>query len=232
MTVDNEFLRECSSFSIFNRQFPIGYDFYQLVYFLSVGLYMDVALKNRNQEIVEAIRNGQNSLALHYLYESALPHIIKYISQNSGDEDEAKDIFQDAVVALFTTIKLGKFDEEKDPRAFLYHVARNLWINRIKKRNRQFDISKMQPQVSEESPLSVVITSEKQEAIEKLMELAGTKCKELLKYSLYDDMSMKEIAAIMGFSGENVAKSTHYRCKQKLIELVQNDQDLIRIFKE
>lgn len=186
---------------------------------------------NRDQEIVAAIQNGQNSVALNHLYKTALPPIIKYIAQNNGDEDEAKDIFQDAVVALFTTIKLGKYDETKDVNGFLYFVARNLWINRVKKRNRQFDIDKARLPMSEESPYAVVVTDEKKKAIEELMDRVGAKCKELLRYSLYENLSMKEIAVKMGFAAETVAKTTHYRCKQKLIEIVENDRHLIELFK-
>src|SRR6187402_2389059 len=100
--------------------------------------------KERNEEIIEAILNGKNTQVLNYLYETALPQIIRFICQNNGDEDEAKDIFQDAVVSLFTTVKLGKYEREKDVNGFLYFVSRNLWINRIKKRNRQYDVSRIQ----------------------------------------------------------------------------------------
>ncbi len=192
---------------------------------------MAMLAKNKNQEIIDAIKNGHNSIALNYLYETTLPHIIRFISQNNGDEDEAKDIFQDAVISLFTTIKLGKYNEEKEVGSFLYFVSRNLWINRIKKRNKQFDISKIQHTMLEESHLAIIITEEKQTVIDKLMDKAGLKCKELLKYYIYDNLSMKEIASIMGFSGETVAKSTHYRCKQKLVEMVENNHDLINLFK-
>lgn len=188
--------------------------------------------KANKVEIIDAIKNGQNSMVLNYLYESTLPFIINYVSKNNGDEEEAKDVFQDAVVALFTTVKLGKFDESKDPGAFLFHVSRNLWINRIKKRNRQFDISTIQLTELDESPLALVISKEKQLAIDQLMDRVGAKCKELLKYSIYDNLSMKEIAALMGFAGETVAKSTHYRCKQKLIELVGKDKNWIKLFKD
>ncbi len=180
---------------------------------------------------MEAIKSGQNHVALHQLYKTALPMIVKFISRNNGDEDEAKDIFQDAVVALFTTIKLGKFEEGKDVNGFLFHVSRNLWINRVKKRNRHYDISKAGLSMSEESPLAVVITDEKKRAIEELMDKAGSKCKELLKYVLYDGLPMKEIAVKMGFAAEAVAKTTHYRCKQKLIDLVENDKNLLALFR-
>jgi RNA polymerase sigma factor (sigma-70 family) len=182
--------------------------------------------KDKNQEIIEAILKGQNTRVLNRLYETALPQITKFICANNGDIDEAKDIFQDAVVSLFTTVRLGRFEQGKDVNGFLYFVSRNLWINRIKKRNRQLDISKTQLPYIEDSPHAVYITREKEEVIDRFLELVGSRCKQLLKYVIYDNLSMKEIAVLMDLAGETVAKSAHYRCKQKMMDLVDNDLTL------
>lgn len=183
----------------------------------------------KNQEIINAILNGNNTQVLNDLYKTALPQIIKFVCQNNGDVDEAKDIFQDAVVSLFTTVKLGKYDAEKDVNGFLFFVSRNLWINRIKKRNKQFDISNISMPLIEESPMAVYISKDKEILIDKFMNMLGAKCKEILKYVIYDNLSMKEIAKLMNFGGETVAKSTHYRCKQKMMEIISNDQSLVKL---
>jgi len=193
---------------------------------------MDMTIKNKSQEVVDAILNGHNTKVLNYLYKTALPQITKFICINDGDEDEAKDIFQDAVVSLFTTVKLGKFDVEKDVNGFLFFVSRNLWINYVKRRGRQLDISKMHMSMYEESQTAVMITAEKEEMINQFLEKAGTKCKQVLKYVIYDDYSMKEIAKLMNFASEAVAKTTHHRCKQKLMDLVANNKALINLFKD
>jgi RNA polymerase sigma factor (sigma-70 family) len=193
---------------------------------------MDMTAKNKSQEVVEAILSGQNSKVLNYLYKTALPQITKFICINNGDEDEAKDIFQDAVVSLFTTVKLGKFDIEKDVNGFLFFVSRNLWINYVKKRGRQLDISKMHISMYEESQMAVMISDEKKALIDEFLGKAGYKCKQVLKYVIYDDYSMKEIAKLMNFASEAVAKTTHHRCKQKLIELVANNKAVINLFKD
>jgi RNA polymerase sigma factor (sigma-70 family) len=187
--------------------------------------------KDKNQEIIDAILNGHNTKVLNHLYQSALPQIMKYICLNNGDEDEAKDIFQDAVVSLFTTVRLGKFEQGKDVNGFLYFVARNLWINRVKRRNRQMDISTMLMEPLEDSHLAVIITKEKEALIDRVMSKVGDKCKQLLKYVIYDNLSMREVAEKMNFAGETVAKSTHYRCKQRLMELVEKDGAMINFLK-
>ncbi|HTF82814.1 MAG TPA: sigma-70 family RNA polymerase sigma factor [Cytophagales bacterium] len=191
-----------------------------------------MADNKKDKEIINAIRTGNNSFVLNHLYKVALPKIIRLVIQNNGDEEEAKDVFQDAVVALFNTVKLNKYDENREIDGFLYFVARNLWINRIKKRNRQQDIMDTKLDEYTDSPLVSMISEEKQTAINELMEQIGTQCKELLKYAMYDGLSMKEIAQKMGLSGETVAKTTHYRCKQKLAKLIYGNKTLISLFKE
>ena len=84
----------------------------------------------------------------------------------------------------------------------------------------------------EESQTAVMITAEKEEMINQFLEKAGTKCKQVLKYVIYDDYSMKEIAKLMNFASEAVAKTTHHRCKQKLMDLVANNKALINLFKD
>lgn len=182
----------------------------------------------KNKLIINAILNDDNSKVLNELYQSSLPQIVRYVCQNNGDEDEAKDVFQDAVVSLFTTVKLGKYDLEKDVNGFLFFVSRNLWINRVKKRNKQTDLSNIQTIHADESPVAYYITNDKEVLIDKFMNLLGSKCKEILKYVIYDNLSMKEIAKLMNLGGETVAKSTHYRCKQKMMEIVSKDQILLK----
>lgn len=188
---------------------------------------MNMSKIDKNQEIIDAIQNGQNTKVLNHLYETALPQIVKFICSNNGDEDEAKDIFQDAVVSLFTTVKLGKFEQGKEVNGFLFFVSRNMWINRVKRKNRQYDISKIHMPMSEENALAVIITKDKEDVIDKFMSMMGSKCKQLLKYVIYDNLSMKEIAKLMNFAGETVAKNAHYRCKQKMMDLLGSDQTLI-----
>jgi len=191
-----------------------------------------MTIKTKSQEIVDSIINGDNSMVLNYLYKTALPQIKKFICQNSGDEEEAKDIFQDAVVSLFTTVKTGKYDSEKDVNGFLFFVSRNLWINYVKKRGRQMDISKMHLPLYEDNHEAVIMSREKEAQINQFLELAGIKCQQLLKHVIYDNFSMKEIAKQMNFASEAVAKVTHHRCKQKLMDLVANNKSLINIFKD
>ena len=189
-------------------------------------------VKSSDSKIIDAIQSGNDDDALQLLYKTALPNITRFILRNNGDREEAKDIFQDSVIALYNTIKLGKYDASKQIDAFLFHVAKNLWINRIKKKNRQFNIEDAEEQITHETPYAIITTSEKQLAIEGLMEKIGGPCREIMRLVMYEKKTMKEIAAKMGLAGENVAKTTHYKCKQKLAAMIYANKNLVYLLKE
>ncbi len=186
---------------------------------------------NKDLEIIDAIKTGKNGIVLDHLYKTALPNIVRFIMRNNGDKEEAKDIFQDAVVTLYSTVKLGKYDSTKQINGFLYFVARNLWINRVKKKSKQVAIVDTESYFSTETAFVYMVEEEKRKAVEGLMEKIGSPCKELFKYVLYDKLSMKEVAQKMGYSGETVAKATHYQCKRKLAVYIFENKHLLSLLK-
>ena len=199
---------------------------------MAVRLYMTVIAKDKNKEIIYAIKNGQDTLALNFLYASTLPHIIKFVSQNNGDEDEAKDIFQDALLVFYKYVKTNRFDEKYAIGAFLRTVSRNLWINQVNKESRNSAISDKETEIPFEGNAEIELISQEREA--KILELfskLGERCKDLLVLTIFHQFSMKDVCERLGFSTEDAAKTKNYKCKQRLLEQIgdrHNLQNLLR----
>lgn len=180
-----------------------------------------------DKDVLKAIREGNDDKALRYLYSKVLPRIRRYIMQNSGSEDDARDVFQDAVLIFYKHVKLGRFDENKEIAGFIFSVGRNLWINLAKKKNRVVELTDEANTLEEgENATEQLISQEREAYVMKMFSMLGETCKTLLIYSIYDKLSMKEIREKMGFSSENVAKTKHYKCKQRLIGLVKDDTSI------
>lgn len=180
-----------------------------------------------DEEIIHGIQNGNDDKVLSMLYAEILPNVERFICKNNGSVDEAHDIFQDAIVIFYKQVKLNKFDEKYKIAGFLFSVSRNLWINRAKKLQRHVELTDNESHFDvDRSVLDDLITDERENLINKLLEEIGENCKEILMYSVYKKLSMKEICKLMGYSSENTAKTRNYKCKQRLIKLVQNNQFL------
>ena len=185
-----------------------------------------------DKEILVFIQRGEDDKALSFLYKKILPKIRQYVKTNNGDDDEAYDIFQDGIMIFYKQVKESKFNEEYEIGGFIYTVCRNLWINRVKRKNRNVSIDHVaDPGRTEDNALNDLISEEREAYVMKMLSDLGERCKELLLYSIFYKFSMKEICEKMGFSTENAAKTRNYKCKQKLVGLVKDNlaiKDLLR----
>lgn len=164
------------------------------------------------------------------MYDTIFPKVKRYITQNSGNEDEALDIFQDAIVCLCKHIKQGRYDEKYEISAFLYSVSRNLWINKVKKDSRTTELQES-TDISEDYDFSNdIITEQKARTIRQVIKQLGEKCYQLLQYAFYQKRSNNEICEIMGFSTVNAVKTQKYKCKQKLMTLVESNKGFQEVF--
>jgi RNA polymerase sigma factor (sigma-70 family) len=184
-----------------------------------------------DNELISALKKGNDDLVLSFLYKEVWPKVKHYIKSNKGNEDEAKDIFQDAVIIFYKKAKQGTVPENVNITAYVCLISKNLWINRIKKMNKSVELTNEDQIANNEDFLSNLITEEKKNALKGLLSQIGEECQKLLRYSVYDNLSMKEICKLMGYSSENVAKTYNYRCKQKLIQLVMKNKSMISLLK-
>ena len=181
-------------------------------------------MKIETDKILHCILNGEQDKALKELYTEVMPMARKYILRNSGTTDDAFDVFQDSLLILIRYVREKKYDATIPVTNFLLSVCRNLWINKAKKKgnnhkalNDNFDM------VSSENLEKDLISNERKKTLEHLIDLLGERCQRIMKLVFYEEMSMKNIAIEMGLSGEDVAKSSHYKCKQKLIEIIKSN---------
>jgi RNA polymerase sigma factor (sigma-70 family) len=178
-------------------------------------------------DVIEAIRNNKNDKALIILYDTILPDVKKYILSNNGNNYDAEDIFQDALVILYKYIKLGKYNKQYSLGGFLITVCKNLWINKAKKNNRTVKLDKLADMPDTRNIIDDLITKEREKTVADAMSKLGPRCQELLILSNFEKLSMKEIADKMGFENEDAAKTRKYKCMQRLMSIVKNDPEAI-----
>jgi RNA polymerase sigma factor (sigma-70 family) len=153
------------------------------------------------------------------LYESAFPPVARYVAKMSGSFDDARDVFQDALVIYYEKATGGKLDLQKGERAYLLGIAKNLWFKKF--RDGQYDIS-----LDEFEGFDLADEAEPQPVAEKLLhylETAGEKCMQLLSAFYYDKLPMKQIAGLFGYSGERSVTVQKYKCLEKVRETIKQN---------
>ncbi|HMR20169.1 MAG TPA: sigma-70 family RNA polymerase sigma factor [Sphingobacterium sp.] len=175
-----------------------------------------------DQELMIGVREG-DSTAISKLYKFHFPTIRHMIISNSGSDDEAKDIFQDAVMVLYDKLIQGKFELNSKLSTFLYAVSRRLWLKQLSSKGTSVnsaDISDF------EDILKVEDDIERHEVMESnfeqmsiALEQLGEPCKTLLNNFYIASMSMEEIRNKFGYTSTDNAKTQKYKCLQRLKRL-------------
>ena len=79
-----------------------------------------------DQEIVQGLKSGE-SFAVKYLAKENLSLIRYFISKNNGNDEYAKDIFQDALFIIIEKIYNNDFVLHGTLSTYLFAICKNLW---------------------------------------------------------------------------------------------------------
>jgi RNA polymerase sigma factor (sigma-70 family) len=141
------------------------------------------------------------------------------VVNNNGTTDDAKDIFQEAMMVLFDKARSGNFELNCQIRTYLYAVARRLWLKKLSKSNRYIadfdDTNETQIAVDDD-----MVEHEQKDAEFDMMHTAigtlGEPCKSLLEAFYFKNLSMQEIAENFGYTNAENAKTQKYKCLMRL----------------
>jgi len=149
------------------------------------------------------------------LYKSAFPSVARYISKMGGSFDEAKDIFQDALVIYYEKAAAATFSINTNEKAYLTGISKHLWLKKFRDNNHTTPIDGFDVTID---------ADEDQPSESKLMhflETTGKKCMELLRSFYYDQLPLKDAAKLFGFSGIRSATVQKYKCLEKVRETIK-----------
>jgi len=156
--------------------------------------------------------------AVETIYKENYTTVQSLIINNNGTADDAKDIFQEAMIVLYEKARSGTFELSCQIKTYVYSVSRRLWLKRLQQANRyNADIGNADGVVPVEEDID---EHEKRDAefdmMEKAIQGLGEPCKSLLEAFYLRKMNMQEIATSFGYTNAENAKTQKYKCLMRL----------------
>ncbi|TZF83893.1 sigma-70 family RNA polymerase sigma factor [Pedobacter sp. BS3] len=169
--------------------------------------------------ILGILNNSKETL--DELYRTYFPVILQFVLSNNGDEDDAKDIFQESVIVLYNKVKSGNFELSSKLKTFLYSVARRLWLKRLTHQSRNTsNISDFEEIIPVENDIEMHEERDIQfKKMEQALHQIGEPCKTILEDFYMNGRSMQEICERFGYTNADNAKNQKYKCLQRLKKL-------------
>ena len=162
-----------------------------------------------------------DAAATKLIYKESYPIIQSLVRNNSGDEDNAKDIFQEALIVLYEKAKLGNFDLQCKISTYIYSVARKLWLKKLQQQNSKRTISEhIEETIAVEDDIEWHENENKQHSmLQDALQKIGEPCKSLLEAYYYNKQNMVDIATNFGYTNADNAKNQKYKCLMRLKKL-------------
>jgi RNA polymerase sigma factor (sigma-70 family) len=175
------------------------------------------------QYFIEGIRKGDKKV-LDEIYKKFYPRTQYMVTRNSGTEEDARDLFQEALVAVFDRTNGRPLELTCQFGTFLYSICRNLWLKQLRKRSVHFiDISEAEDNLPNEEELEeVTLWHDRYQLYMRKFAEIGEQCRQLL-LRFMQGADMKTIAAEFGFASESYAKKRKFKCKEQLIHKIMED---------
>lgn len=184
-----------------------------------------------NQTYLDGIRSHDDAV-IKDIYLKIRPEVIRQLKRNKISEEEAKDIFSDALLVVYKQVMAEQLTLSSSFAAYLMGVAHNLylkWYNRNKTKERVTNqaaaVYEGEVPPADELMEEVVV----KQRIQKLFLKMNKSCKQIIQL-FWEGHSHQEIMELMGFGSEGYARKRKHKCQKKLEALMKNDQVLKEIF--
>lgn len=156
------------------------------------------------------------------LYQQAFPLVARHVSKMGGSFEEAKDIFQDALVVYYEKVQVSGVTLKYSEKAYLFGIAKYLWIKRYKENSKNIPFDSLELTFNESTDLADTVYEEVSSLkLMRLLQQAGQKCMQLLSAFYYEKLDMETLAERFGFSGPRSATAQKFKCLEKVKETVK-----------
>ena len=181
------------------------------------------------QELKIAFRGEQRDV-ISDLYVEIYPLILKFVKANSGNDNDAKDLLQEAMLVLLLKFKQEDFDLDCSFRTYVYSVCKKLWMKQLRSRKR-LDVKMIDVSLFMDESVNILFDEESKYIKEYFLfrrhfHSLSQICRDIIELVL-KDFSYSEIADKLKLSDSEYVRKKKYRCKENLIKRIKKDPQYI-----
>lgn len=173
-----------------------------------------------DEELVKTIIETKNTLLFGIIYDRYANKIYTKCAGFSRSDAEASDLTQDVFLMIY--VKMGSFKGDSKFSSWVYALTYNFCVNYVNRNKERKMSEKSENLDSNEPSLSVNVEDRslfhmRSDKLKKVLEKIAPEDKAILLLKYQDDVSVKELCAILNI-GESAVKMRLKRAKARLIE--------------
>jgi len=166
---------------------------------------------------ISGLKEGNRDL-VYQIYKNYLPNITSWILKNSGNEQDAYDIFQDALEVIVEKSFTTDWTLEMPFGAYLFRICRNKWISKLREKNKEEQVRNYEYERYTSEAYDKIFESEEHELDEKIkimltetFDILSPLCQKLIPLT-ESKVSAKEIAETLEMTNANTVHRRKFAC--------------------
>ncbi len=177
-----------------------------------------------DEKKIEELRRGNHSVFKHFY--KHYPMVEHMVLNNSGTKEDAKDIFQNALIVFYKKALEPNFKLKAKISTYLFSVSKRLWMRKLRKEKPHSTVSITNDhdlKLLHESHIKLVSKAPPtplHEYILKKLDELGEPCKSIIVMHEYQKFKMHVIAEKLGYANEHTTRQQKYKCLLKLRKMI------------
>jgi len=153
---------------------------------------------------------------------------LNFVSNNKGSENDAQDLWQDVIISFYENVKKGAFRGESSIRTYVFSIARNMWLEKLKMRTRMAKttdryLSGCPDKTPNIEELITEIETEKE--LEHALRKSRSEDREILRDFYFDGLKNSEIKDKYGLGSIQAAKNKKCRALRNLRYIFKRSEE-------
>ncbi|MCC6725850.1 MAG: RNA polymerase sigma factor [Saprospiraceae bacterium] len=179
-----------------------------------------------DHQLIQAFLHGdltEQAEAIRHVYTQTdwRAQVSAAVRQMGGTEDDAADVFTEAMLILRRRLQSGEFRGEAKLGTFFNGIARQYWYGQRRKAAGHAEkLNQIDTEMNEPAPDRMLIDKERDAALHEAIALLSDTCRQVLLLGM-KGLSGEEIAQQVGFDNANVVKTKALKCRKRLEEIIR-----------
>ncbi len=182
-----------------------------------------------DKQMIDLVLGGDD-MAFEALFDRYKDAVYKLYLARTGDGDDSKDLMQETFIKVF--LNLDKYDSAYTFGQWIYIIARNTFIDFVRRRRDDVSINSypetmpgVSPLDTEATPEESIINLQRKQQLEQYLEKMLPKYRRLIELRFFKEYSYEEIAAEMKMPLGTVKTQIH-RARGQLCKFI-TDSDIL-----
>ncbi|SHI85920.1 RNA polymerase sigma factor [Pseudozobellia thermophila] len=172
----------------------------------------------------------ENNFTFGKLYRDNFAKIAKFVKNNSGNQADAEDLFQDAMMVLVEKLRQDNFQLTASIDTYVYAICKNLWFKKLRDKNYELSVDEMQS-FDFLSSINDSIEDEKNylERLKGYLLKITDHCNRLIHDIFFKEKAIGQIQKDYGYSSRHNAQNQKHKCVEQIRKVKEKEEKLKKV---